>query len=175
MHHRGYFLLAFLLLGDLVMCTAQQPSTANPFSDLLIMQMNWDALKSDDNAKPSVALNFVSFEKHKQDGKSFTSYHVYAPGLPQNKAFTLIQWPIGWDAKQPEMQPVYSDLYVNARGVLMCKKPTEQDRDKDASDIQADDLVNVIVAGSAGEPDRLALYTEKDGIVAMGRLIVKSD
>ncbi len=141
-------------------------------NDLLIMQMNWDASKSDDNAKPSVTLKFVSFEKHKQDGKSFTSYYVYASGLPQNEPYALILWQIGWDAQRPQFQPVQTGLYVNARGVVTCVKPAGDEVSKDAADIDSNDRLEVIAAGAQGEPARYALYSEKDGIVAMGRLIV---
>lgn len=159
-------------MGTWCSAVAQQPSGTNPLNDLLTMQMNWDASKSDDNAKPSVTLNFVPFEKHKQDGKSFTSYYVYAPGLPQNKAYSLILWQIGWDANQPPMQTEYTDLYVNARGVVLCVKPMGDEITKDAPDIESSDRLEVIAAGAMGEPARYALYSDKDGIAAMGRVIV---
>src|ERR1700743_2520217 len=85
--------------------SAQQAAPVNPLNNLLTMQMNWDASKSDDNAKPSIPLRFVPYEKHKQDGKSFTSYYVYASGLPSNQPYTLVHWQIGWEAPPPAMQP----------------------------------------------------------------------
>lgn len=165
-------LLSCICLGAVLPTVAQNSAGTKPLDDLLIMQMNWDVSKSDDNAKPSVTLKFVPFEKHKQDGKSFTSYYVYAPGLPQNTPYTLIQWQIGWDASQPPLQPVYTDMYVNAHGVVMCMKPMGDEINKDAPDIESSDRLEVIAAGALGEPARYALYSEKDGIVAMGRLIV---
>jgi hypothetical protein len=168
----AYALLPSLLLGMVASVLAQQAPPANPIKDLLTMQMNWDASKSSDTAKPAVTLKFVSFEKHKQDGKSFTSYYLYASGLAQDKTYTLIVWQIGWDAQLPPMQPAQSDLYVNARGVVMCRKPTEKEVNSDAPDIDRDARVNIISAGSMAEPVRYALYDEKQGIVAMGRVIV---
>jgi hypothetical protein len=158
------------LLATIVPAASQQHG--NPLSDLLSMQMNWDASKSDDNAKPSPTLRFVLYDKQEQDGKTFSHYYVYAPGVPQNKPFALISWPIGWDAQKPEFQPSYSDLYVNARGVVMCRKPTPQEINSDAPQIESDARLDVIAAGSMGEPVRFALFTERDGIVAMGRIIV---
>jgi hypothetical protein len=151
---------------------AQQATSENPLNDLLKMQMNWDESRSNDNAKPSITLKFVPYDKQQRDGKTFTSYYVYANGLPTNKPYILLAWQIGWDAKQPPMQPVQSDLYVNARGVVMCRKPTEKELGSDASDIDSESRLNVISAGSLGEPVRYALYTENDGVVAMGRVIV---
>lgn len=161
-----------LFVGALLPAGAQQPFRGSALDDLLTMQMNWDASKSDDHAKPSVTLRFVSFENHKQDGKSFTSYYVYATGLPQNQPYALILWQIGWDAQKPQFQPVQANLYVNARGVVMCVKPAEGEVNKDAVDIDSNDRLEVIATGALGEPARYALYSEKDGIVAMGRLIV---
>ena len=148
-------------LGLLFTCAlyaiAQQPSSTNPLNDLLTMQMNWDASKSNDNAKPTVTLKFVPFEKHKQDGKSFTSYYVYAPGLAVGKPYTLIRWQIGWDASQPPFTPVYTDLYVNDRGVVMCRKPTDNERSMDANAMDGDTRLEVIAAGAMGEPVRRAV------------------
>ncbi len=151
---------------------AQQSAPGNPLNDLLVMQMNWDAYKSDDNAKPSAHLKFVPYETRKQDGNTFTSYYLYAVGLPQDKPYTLIVWQIGWDAQQPPMQPSQSGLYVNARGVVMCRKPAGKEVDSDAPETDSDARLNVISAGAIGEPVRYALYAKKDGIVAMGRLVV---
>jgi hypothetical protein len=158
--------------GTVLSAVAQQPSSANPLNDLLTMQMNWDASKSNDNATPSTTLKFVPYEQHKQDGKSFTSYYLYAPGLSSAKPYTMIAWQIGWDAQLPPMNPTYSDLYVNARGVVMCRKPSEEEMNQDAPSMDSDARLNLISAGSMGEPVRYALYAEKDGMVAMGRLIV---
>ena len=165
---RYLFLISVSLLS-LLPASSQQ--AANPLNDLLTMQMNWDASKSNDNAKPSIPLRFVAFASHKQDGKSFTSYHVYAPGLPQNKPFTLITWQIGWDATQPPFQPSRSDLYANARGVVMCRKPTDEETNEDAPQLQDDARLDVIAAGSMGEPIRYALYAD-NSMAAMGRLVV---
>lgn len=164
-------IISCVLLGTALPSLAQQPAPANPLNDSLMMQMNWDVSKSDDNAKPSVTLKFVPYEKHSQDGKSFTSYYLYALGLATEKQYSLIKWQIGWDAQQPPMQPVYSDLYLNAKGVVMCRKPTEKEQNSEALDIDSDARVNLILAGSMGEPVRFALFAEKDGVVAMGRLI----
>lgn len=166
----------FLVLCAIAACqlpaSAQQAGGSNPLNDLLTIQMNWDALKSDDNAKPSIPLRFVPFEKHKQDGKSFTSYYVYASGLPSDHPYTLITWQIGWDAQQPPMQQAQSDLYINARGVVMCRKPTPREANSDAPQLDCEARLELISAGSKGEPVRYALYSEQQGVVAMGRLIV---
>lgn len=152
--------------------TGQQASSTNPLNDLLTMQMNWDASKSDDNARPSILLKFVPYEKHTQDGKTFTSYYVYAPGLPTDKPYTMIRWQIGWDASQPPFTPVQTNLYANDRGVVMCRKPSNSERNLEASAMDSDTRLDVIAAGSMGEPVRFALYTDGDGVVAMGRIIV---
>jgi hypothetical protein len=165
-------LASSLSLIVLTSAQAQQAPAANPLRDLLTMQMNWDASKSSDTAAPAVPLGFVPWDKHKQDAKTFTSYYLYAPGLQQNTPYTLVLWQIGWDAQQPPMQSAQSGIYVNARGVVMCRKPTEKENNSDAPDIDSDGRVNIITAGSAGEPVRYALYDEKAGMVAMGRLIV---
>jgi len=152
--------------------TAQQGSAANPLNDLLPMQMNWDAYKSDDNAKPVTPLRFVPYAKHQQDGKTFTSYYVYADGLAQNRPYALIHWQIGWGAEQPPFQVDYTDLYVNARGVVMCQKPAEKEVNSDAPDIDVDRRLDLIAAGAMGEPARYALMEGGTEVVAMGRLIV---
>jgi hypothetical protein len=161
-----------LLAASLTAALAQQAPAANPLNDLLMVQMNWDASKSDDNAKPTAMLKFVPYEKHTQDGKAFTSYYLYAVGSPQNTQYTLVSWQIGWGAEMPPMQPSYSGLYVNARGVVMCRKPSEREVDQDAPDLDSDARMNVIAAGSLGEPVRYALHNEKSGFAAMGRLVV---
>jgi hypothetical protein len=165
-------MLALLLACEAAPLVAQQSAPANPLNDLLAMQMNWDASKSDDNAKPSVTLRFVPYAKHQQDGKSFTSYYVYAEGLPQNQPYALIHWQIGWDAQQPPFQADYTNLYVNARGVVLCQKPNEKEVSSDAPDIDVDRRLDVIAAGALGEPARYALLANGTEIVAMGRLIV---
>lgn len=169
---RQYFLAICVSLGGLGLASAHASAQVNPLNDLLAMQMNWDASRSDDNAKPSVTLRFVPFGSHKQDGKSFTSYYLYAPGLPSNKPYTLITWQIGWDAQQPPFQPVRTDLYINARGVVMCRRPTEKEINSEAPEIDSDARLEVISAGSMGEPVRYALLSQEQTIVAMGRLIV---
>jgi hypothetical protein len=98
--------------------------------------------------------------------------YLYAPGLTTDKPYTLIAWPIGWDVQQPAMRPRQSDLYVKARGVVMCRKPSDKEMNKEAPDIDSDVRLNVISAGAIGEPVRYALYAEKEGVVAMGRLVV---
>jgi len=168
MDPRGCLLMSCLFAGTAAV--AQQAS--NPLDDLLKMQMNWDESRSNDSAAAAITLKFYSYEQHKDDGKSFTSYYLYAPGLKADQPYTLIRWQIGWDAKQPPMQPVEGDLYVNARGVVMCRKPSDEEMHKAAPDIDEDARLNVIAAGAPGEPMRYALYSEKEAVVAMGRLIV---
>lgn len=167
-----YALASFLFFVPSASAPAQQTPAPNPLRDLLTMQMNWDASKSSDSAAPVATFGFVPYEKHKQDGKAFTSYYLYAPGVQQNIPYTLVLWQIGWDAQQPPMQSAQSGIYVTARGVVMCRKPTEKENNSDAPDIDSAGRVNIISAGSLGEPVRYALYDEKAGMVAMGRLVV---
>jgi hypothetical protein len=165
-----------LLLGGLVLLPGGSASLAsaqgNSLDKLLDMQMNWDAAKTDDQAKPVGTLEFVPFAHHRQDGKSFTSYYVYARGVRQNTPYTLIRWQIGWGAELPPFDPVYTDMYVNARGVVMCKKPTEKENESDAPAIGSEARLEVTVAGALGEPVRFALLDARQSFVAMGRVIV---
>jgi hypothetical protein len=161
-------ILSFLLWGLTPSLLAQGSS----LDKLLDMQMNWDAAKTDDQAKPVVTLNFVPFAHHRQDGKSFTSYYLEAPGAAPNAPYTLIRWPIGWNSALPPFQPVSAGLYVNARGVVMSRKPTQKENSSDAAELNSDARFELTVAGALGEPVRYALLDAKQDFVALGRVIV---
>lgn len=171
MFRRSHFFSLAISLSILGPAVGQQPASTNSLNDLLAMQMNWDASKSDDNAKPAVTLKSVPYDKQEQDGKTFTAYYVYATGIPTGQPFRLIKWQIGWDAKRPDFQLDQDGLFVNSRGVVMCRKPTKEEDVSDALDIESDARLNVIAAGSMGEPVRFALMSEKNEIVAMGRVV----
>jgi hypothetical protein len=145
---------------------------ANSLDRLLTMQMNWDAAKANDQDKPVVTLHFIPFAHRQKDGKSFTSYFVEAAGAAENTPYTLIRWPIGWNAELPPFDPVDTHLFVNARGVVMRTKPTEKQNTSDAPALESEARLEVTAAGAPGEPVRFALLDSRQNFVAMGRVIV---
>jgi hypothetical protein len=172
MFFQRLLIIPCLWVGCLPASFAQSLPAGSPLDSLLGMQMNWDASRTDDHAKPVMTLTFVPFEHHQQDGKSFTSYYVYAAGVPQNTPYVLLAWQIGWGADLPPFTPQYTDIYVNGRGVVMCRKPTETEINSDAPALNSDARLEVIAAGALGEPARYALLDAKQSFVAMGRVIV---
>jgi hypothetical protein len=95
-----------------------QPSPAKTLLDLLARQTRWDNGNLGNGNEQRLKLRFEKVDDQATAKDSPTRYRVFAVGAPENKVYALRVWQAG---EEPESKP--GDLYVNARGLLMTRRP----------------------------------------------------
>jgi len=88
---------------------------------------------------------------------SLVQYHLYVSGLPTNKLYTALSWPI----TQAKPSPIIEGVSLGKDGMVICAGRTpEQCGDPS----KKDDPVEFTFAAAKGEPYRLALVAGDDRV-----------
>lgn len=94
----------------------------------------------------------------------FVRYRAYVAGAREDKVYSLALVSIGSDA-----QVVASQVYVNAKGLLMMHKPRPEQENSDTVDIS--DEYDLSVQAAKGEPVRFALVANDQSLLVPGTLV----
>jgi hypothetical protein len=142
---------------------AGQTAPSKEFRVLLDHQAKWDdAGVSDPNGSH---LRFVMIQNQSAQGEHGpTRYRVFAEGAPQNKVYSLQTWLVNDEATTADPR----DLYVNAQGLVMIRRPRH---DEEASFAAGEDELEVESGPSVAEPIRFLLSTLDGDLLIYGALV----
>jgi hypothetical protein len=159
------FLSFFCLAFFLPIFSVQASKRADPFEvqDLLQRQMGWDENLPNEKNPAGLHFQFFKIDEAVSSGKRLVSYRVYVPGIPENKKYQFIVWKIGSDPRT-----LSGNVYVNAKGLLMVRKPTQGE---DSSDFVGDDELHLSVQAARGEPLRYALASTDKRLLISGTVV----
>jgi hypothetical protein len=99
-----------------------QPTPAKPVLDMLWREARWDNGELRVGDSQGLNLRFIKIDDQVTQNGSFTRYRVFAAGAPENKVYA---WRFWKDDDEPKTAP--EDIYVNARGLLMTRKPLPEE------------------------------------------------
>ncbi len=89
--------------------------------------------------------------------ESLVKYNLYVSGLPTDRLYTLMTWPVG----QPKPSPLMQGLSIGKNGIVICAgRAPEQCCDPS----QKDDPADLVFNPAKGEPYRLALVAGEDRV-----------
>jgi len=142
---------------------AAKQTKAEQLQGLLQRQMSWDENPTNGKNRDGLHLLFFKIEESRSSGKSLSTYRIYVPGAPENRKYALTVWRIGSD---PHSVP--GDVYVNTKGLLMVRKPSQSQED---SDFVGDDELHLAVEAAQGEPIRYALASSDKQLIISGTLV----
>jgi hypothetical protein len=95
-----------------------QPSPSKPLLELLVREARWDNGDIGNGNEQRLKLQFDKVNDLAAPKGAVPQYRVFAVGAPENKVYAWRVWQPG---DEPKTQP--GDLYVNARGLLMTRRP----------------------------------------------------
>jgi hypothetical protein len=144
---------------------AQSSKQTIPFKtqDLLQRQISWDENQPSKNNPDGLNFQFSQIDETTSSGKRLVRYRAYVLGAPVNKKYTLTVWKIGSD---PHTLP--GEIYINAKGLLMKKKPSQE---QENSDFAGDDELQLAVQAARAEPVRYALTSSNKDILVYGTVV----
>ncbi|MGA3162406.1 MAG: hypothetical protein ABSC77_14455 [Terracidiphilus sp.] len=131
--------------------------------DMLQRQISWDENQPSKDNPRGLNFQFFQIDETTSSGKQLMHYRVYVYGVPENKKYTLTMWKIGLDPRV-----FFNEVYVNAKGLLMVKKPALE---QENSDFVGDDELNLTVQAAQAEPVRYALVSSDKEILIYGTLV----
>jgi hypothetical protein len=127
-------------------------------------QVGWDDnLPSSENPS-GLRFQFVKFGDLNVPQGHVINYRAYVPGAPRDKKYHLGVWKVGTD-----IQILPTDVYVNAKGLLMDHKPRPDQEDKDT--VEEDDELDLGVEAARGEPFRVILVSADKKILVPGTVV----
>jgi len=132
--------------------------------DLLEKQVGMDDNLPGEKNPSGLRFQFTKIGESNLEQGRFTSYRAYVPGAAENRKYAVAIWKIGQD---PQVLPV--DVYVNAKGLLMTKKPRPDQENVDSVD--GEDEVDFSVQAARGEPLRVMLATADGSFLVPGTLV----
>ncbi|WP_263354007.1 hypothetical protein [Acidicapsa acidisoli] len=149
---------------------AQSAARSLPPEELtmLNLQVGWDDAVPSAQNPSGLRMSFTLI-----DTDAFVSYNLvhhvaryraFAPGAPADQVYSLSSWKIG-----SEVQTIYDQVYVNAKGLLMLHKPRPDQQDKDAVDSQ--DEIELSLEAARGEPVRYVLTTADGKLLVPGTVV----
>jgi hypothetical protein len=153
--------LAFLMPAS----PAQIPKQIIPqeTQELLQRQISWDENKPNEKNPNGLFLQFSMTDEKTSSGKRVTHYRASVLGAPENKKYTLTVWKIG-----SEPRIISSEVYVNAKGLLMVHKPAPG---QENSDFVGEDEFRLAVQAARAEPVRYAIASSDKKFLAYGTLV----
>lgn len=95
-----------------------QPDPPKPLLELLVRQARWDNGDIRNGNEQHLKLQFDKVADQAAPDGAVPRYRVFAVGAPENKVYAWRVWQPG---EEPKSEP--GDLYVNARGLLMTRRP----------------------------------------------------
>jgi len=142
---------------------AGQTAPSKEFRVLLDHQARWDdAGVSDPNGSH---LRFVMIQNQPAQGEHGpVRYRVFAEGAPENKVYSLQTWLVSDVVTTPDPR----DLYVNAQGLVMIRRPKPEE---EASFAAGENELEVESGPSVAEPIRFLLSTLDGDLLIYGTLI----
>ncbi len=156
------FFCTVLFLPFFVAQAAKQ-TKAEQLQGLLQRQMNWDENPTNGKNPNGLQLQFFKIAQSGAPGKSLSTYRIYVLGAPESKKYALTVWRIGSDPHS-----VSGDVYVNSKGLLMLRKPSQGQED---SDFVGDDELHQAVEAAQGEPIRYAFASSDKKLLVSGALV----
>ncbi len=155
-------LTSMLACSSIVLAQADANSRAFLATQAVVrMHEAWDKI-----ASPGASVEAKEVER--QDG--VVQYNLYVSGLPTDKLYSAVSWPI----EQQQPTTMMQGISIGKGGVVMCAGRTSE-QCGDAS--QKDDPIDFTFKPAKGEPYRLALISgqSKAGIVIVPDPITGSD
>ncbi len=159
-------LLTCLCVASLALTSpAQLPKQeiSQETQDLLQRQMSWDDNQPGKNNSSGLYIQFSEIDETTSSGKRVARYRAYVFGAPENKKYTLTVWKIGSD---PHI--LSNNVYVNAKGLLMARKPSPE---QENSDFLGDNEFQLAVQAAQAEPVRYALTSSDKELLVYGTLV----
>ena len=144
-------LLAALLFSLLAVVQAQtrnEADTTRLLSQMVQVTRDWDGQSS-----PGITVSLKERERSTQNGALRVTYTLIAKGAPQDKAFTLVQWPV--NSREPV--PTFSGVTFAADGTAMCDGRSEEHC---GDPKKKDDPIDFTFQPAKGEISRIALISE---------------
>jgi len=134
------------------------------FMQMLKSQASWDQGL---NNPAGPRLRFVKFDEFTRPDGHFTRYRVYADGVPEGTPYIFAVWKIG--AYLEDLQVLSSAAYVNRKGLLLTKKPTQNNENSDT--VGDGTEFDVGIQAANGEPIRFVLRSKDNKILIPGTLV----
>jgi hypothetical protein len=131
--------------------------------DLVQRQISWDENSSGKFNPTRLYFQFSKTDETTSSGKRVAHYRAYVFGAPQDKRYTLTVWRIGSDPRI-----LSSNVYVNAKGLLMVRKPRPE---QENSDFLGDDELQLAVQAARAEPVRYALTSYDKELLVYGTVV----
>jgi hypothetical protein len=127
-------------------------------------QVGWD-----DNLPSEVNPTGLQFQFVKIGDLTFpqghvTNYRAYVHGATEDKKYYLGVWKVG-----AEMNILPTDVYVNAKGLLMDHKPRPDQENKDS--VEEEDELDLALQAARGEPIRVILATLDGNFMVPGTIV----
>jgi hypothetical protein len=127
-------------------------------------QVGWD-----DNLPSKVNPTGLQFQFAKIgdltiSGQHVIKYRAYVRGAAENKKYYLGVWKVG-----AEIKILPTDVYVNAKGLLMVHKPRPDQEDKDS--VEEEDEIDLAFQAARGEPIRVILATADGKFMVPGTVV----
>ncbi len=139
------------------------PRRPRKCQDFIQRQTDWDENRPGEKNPSGLSFQFFKTEETTSSGKRVVHYRAYISGTPENKKYALTVWKIGSD---PHV--LSSDVYVNAKGLLMVHKPSPE---QENSDFVGDDELQLAVQAARGEPVRYALASTDKELLISGTVV----
>lgn len=124
---------------------------------LLGQQYAWDQ----SGAIAVTRLIFKEKSRKKTDQGTVLTYDISAPGLPTDRHYTLIAWPLNRG-----IEPVKSGISLTTDGKLTCTGKTQTDCKP-----ESDPIISLAIQAAKGEPKRFGLISDDQKAKALGTVV----
>lgn len=155
--------LCLAILGPGSLAQATKQAVPEETQDLIQRQISWDENSPGDKNPSGLYFQFFQIDETTSSGKRLVHYRAYIFAAPENKKYTLTTWKIGSNPRT-----LSSEVYVNAKGLLMAKKPTPQEEN---SDFVGENEFHLSVQAALAEPVRYALASSDKKLFISGTLV----
>jgi len=141
-----------------------QPKPSKEMLAVLVRQQRWDNGGLGSAGTQGLSLRFVKIDDKVTPKGTFTQYRVFADGAPENKVYA---WRV-WRANDEQIKSEPEDIYVNARGLLMTRRP--QPEEESSLQIPRGEFTITPEADSA-EPFRYDLSSRDNQVSILGTIV----
>jgi hypothetical protein len=131
--------------------------------ELVQRQINWDENSPGKYNPNRLYFQFSKTDETTSSGKRVVHYRAYVFGAPESKRYSLTVWRIG-----SEPRILSSNVYVNAKGLLMVHQPSPEQVD---SDFLGDEEFQLTVQAARAEPVRYALTSSDKELLVYGTVV----
>lgn len=132
------------------------------FIQMLQTQVSWDQ----GLGRSGQHLRFALIEGP-PNGERLNRFRIYAEGAREGVPYILGVWKIGTYPK--DLQILSNQVYVNRKGLLMTRKPRNEEENADTVDGVAE--YDIGIQAADGEPIRLILRSKDSSLMAPGTLV----